>query len=377
MKILLLNSFYYPNTNGGAEFCVRSLAEHLVQRGNDVSVLTLGNSDEEKEINGVHVKYITTYLYKNRNSTNILIRYFAKLLFVFDFVDYFKFKKSISHSYDIVHTHDIHIMSPIVWLVIKNKKMPIIHTMHDRYLLCSRLFMLKKNGVCDRPNLICRIRRLLMKCFVKWVNEFVSPSFDLRNSMPVDATVINNGINLIASNNKKYSHKNPFTIVFLGGYDEHKGIDIVLDAIPMINRDVKIIIAGRGELKKALFDYENVKYMGLLTEDEISELLENAEALLCASICPETFPTVVLHAFNHGIPVIAPESSGYIELIKNRNTGVLFRNGDSTSLAEVVNSLYDDLPKYQIYLDTIQIERNKYNIERYVDLYEKEYKKFV
>ena len=39
MKILILNNYYYPNMEGGAEYSVKLLAEALVKIGIDVNVL--------------------------------------------------------------------------------------------------------------------------------------------------------------------------------------------------------------------------------------------------------------------------------------------------------------------------------------------------
>lgn len=37
MRVLIVNTFYYPNMQGGAEQSVKLLAENLLRHGNDTS----------------------------------------------------------------------------------------------------------------------------------------------------------------------------------------------------------------------------------------------------------------------------------------------------------------------------------------------------
>lgn len=49
MKILMVNSYYYPNSNGGAEVVCRKLAEKLAEKGHSVDVLTIDNHFHKKK----------------------------------------------------------------------------------------------------------------------------------------------------------------------------------------------------------------------------------------------------------------------------------------------------------------------------------------
>ena len=60
MKILILNNYYYPNMEGGAEYSVKLLAEALVKIGIDVNVLCMDGEPyrdvlEYETVNGVKV----------------------------------------------------------------------------------------------------------------------------------------------------------------------------------------------------------------------------------------------------------------------------------------------------------------------------------
>ena len=57
MKILFINTLYYPNFVGGAEKSIQVLAENLVSDGNDVVVISTNSKSYIDEINGVRVYY--------------------------------------------------------------------------------------------------------------------------------------------------------------------------------------------------------------------------------------------------------------------------------------------------------------------------------
>nr|WP_250143556.1 glycosyltransferase [Escherichia coli] len=57
MKIMILNSLYYPYKFGGAEVSVQLLAEELVKKNHEVRVVTLNDEGSIKKevLNGVKV----------------------------------------------------------------------------------------------------------------------------------------------------------------------------------------------------------------------------------------------------------------------------------------------------------------------------------
>ena len=55
MRVLIVNTFYYPNMQGGAEQSVKLLAENFLKHGNTVAIYCADAKDGKKtveEING-------------------------------------------------------------------------------------------------------------------------------------------------------------------------------------------------------------------------------------------------------------------------------------------------------------------------------------
>jgi glycosyltransferase involved in cell wall biosynthesis len=62
------------------------------------------------------------------------------------------------------------------------------------------------------------------------------------------------------------------------------------------------------------------------------------------SECYENLPTVILEAWQYGVPVIASELGGMAELIKSGSGGVSFEAGNVESLVAKVKSLPLQVP---------------------------------
>lgn len=142
MKIMLVNSLYYPFKVGGAEVSVQLLAEGLVKHGCDVMVVTLTND---------RMRHLTTeYI----NKVKVVRVYLKNIYWPFDEKDNRgSIKKLVWHiidsynplmqkivnklvndfSPDIIHTNNICGFSTSIWN--KYDKIKVIHTIRDYYLL--------------------------------------------------------------------------------------------------------------------------------------------------------------------------------------------------------------------------------------------------
>ncbi|WP_242814166.1 glycosyltransferase [Klebsiella aerogenes] len=125
MKIMIFNSLYYPYRVGGAEISVQLLAEELINQGNIVCVVTLGENKirEERLINGVNV--ITLPLknvywpFSEEKKTSL-----KKILWhIIDIYNIF-ICKEVSNEIkkfepDVVHTNNLSGFSISVWNAVK------------------------------------------------------------------------------------------------------------------------------------------------------------------------------------------------------------------------------------------------------------------
>jgi glycosyltransferase involved in cell wall biosynthesis len=81
---------------------------------------------------------------------------------------------------------------------------------------------------------------------------------------------------------------------------------------------------------------------GWLSRAEVQKHLRAARALVFPSLLYETQGIVVPEAAAMGIPAIVSDTSAAIEAVRDGVTGLLFRNGDSRSLAQAIGRLSND-----------------------------------
>lgn len=381
MKVLIVNSYYYPDCNGGSEYCARVLAEDLARKGYDVEVLTADLKNHQDTVNGVMVHYVKSYIKKFINTKSP----FCYLLFcLLSFFDFFNLRKYITiiknGNFDIVHTHAIHDVSPSIWIAAKLCRVPVVHTMHDSYLICPRLFLLMTDNetVCTKPGLLCKIRIRFYKHLVKNVGCFVSPSQQLADNMYVKSEVIPNGIIPNTATAVK-KDDGVFRIAYLGSLRKLKGTDLLLEAFEELGFDnAELHIAGEGEMedlvKKAMQKNKRIKFYGWVDTEKVNEILSASDVMVCPSYS-ESFGLVIIDAYNNGIPVIASRVGGIPEIVDDEQTGLLFEAGNKDALINCMQRMINDKELYRTCCDGAKEKIKEYSIEqmtkKYLDVYER------
>lgn len=140
-------------------------------------------------------------------------------------------------------------------------------------------------------------------------------------------------------------------ILFIGMFNEIKGVDLLIKAIPLIKEaipNVKLFLAGAGplekQLKKLVADLkleENIKFVGFVTGDVKYTYLESADICVLPSVY-EHFGISILEAMSFGIPVVASNVGGIPYLVENMQTGLLFEPKNVQDLSDKVKFLLLD-----------------------------------
>ncbi|HKG43978.1 MAG TPA: glycosyltransferase family 4 protein [Gaiellaceae bacterium] len=166
---------------------------------------------------------------------------------------------------------------------------------------------------------------------------------------PGDFEVIPNGV-LIPEHAEPREREH--RLVFVGRHDPRKGMPVLLRAWPEIHRrtGARLRIVGadplmvRLALSRARIPDEGIDALGFLSQDDLTEELLSAKALVAPSLGGESFGMVLTRAFACAAPVIASDITGYRDVMTDE-TGVLVPPGDPEALAEAVAALLDDEPR--------------------------------
>ena len=169
----------------------------------------------------------------------------------------------------------------------------------------------------------------------KLVNKF----YDVPNEK---ISVIPNGVDI-----KKFYHKdtNYKTIVFTGAMYHHRGIDILINAIPKIIKkfpEIKFSLIGEGpelsNLKKLAKEkkvVDNVSFEGWIDREEIPKKLANSiigiGPLRETEVTQHALPIKVLEYMSASLPIIATKNTLPLEILKDSYNGYFINNANDLS----------------------------------------------
>jgi glycosyltransferase involved in cell wall biosynthesis len=165
---------------------------------------------------------------------------------------------------------------------------------------------------------------------------------------PARVTVIPNGIDLSAYSPRP--DRSPLRrVVMVAGLRRIKGLDVLIAAAARIvasSPDTRFVIAGDGPERESAL--RHVRELGIETSfeflghrDDVPAVLANADLFVLPSRS-EAFPNAVIEAMAAGLPVVATQVGGIVELVQPERTGVLVPSDDPEALADAVMSLIAD-----------------------------------
>ena len=117
-----------------------------------------------------------------------------------------------------------------------------------------------------------------------------------------------------------------------------KHIDVLIKAANKLKFNLKIVGTGRDEKYLKSIAGPTVEFLGNLSDQEFKKKFLNAKGFLFASK-DEEFGIAPVEAMGYGLPVIAYNSGGVPEYIKNGVNGYLFNQLNENSLVEKINEL--------------------------------------
>ena len=136
---------------------------------------------------------------------------------------------------------------------------------------------------------------------------------------------------------KKYHKK----FIFLGAITEEKGIDILCETSILLSNEYKIDLYGKlhNKYTKDYFNSYNVDYIDCIDICEVTKVLAKYDVLVLPSF-REGYPGVIVEALSVGLPIIATNLKGIVEMIDD-NVSILFEPGNIQELKSAIESFND------------------------------------
>jgi glycosyltransferase involved in cell wall biosynthesis len=134
-------------------------------------------------------------------------------------------------------------------------------------------------------------------------------------------------------------------LIYLGRLVEEKGILTLLEAMKQLP-DINLKIAGSGPQRREIelviesSGLANVQLVGHKSGQELHDLISRARLVVAPSIWYENNPLAILESFALAKPVIGSDLGGIPELVKDGQTGYLFKPGSADDLALKIKNVY-------------------------------------
>jgi glycosyltransferase involved in cell wall biosynthesis len=347
IKVLMVTPSYHPII-GGTETMVRELCAALNKKKQvTADVLTL-NMDKKwrprpktqtRKINAIKVIRWGAYRFPVFNIP--IIDKISDTAFYLLFEKYFNIHfipkrglNKILSQYDIIHYHD-DVDFTFAKFTRKVNRPKIFH-FHTLFMYDFEK-LLKKNSKSFK-NYIINLFNSFLSIFDRIiVNSEFSKSLMLKtDSMqypPDKIAVVHNGVNTSVFRPRKIQ-RSKNTILFVGRFEERKGIEMLLQSLKHIPQKARLVIIG----PKSHDDYEKkiismikqensngmheVQYAGPKSPQELPGHYSAATVFVCPSLF-EPFGITNIEAMACGTPVVASNRGGIPEIVENNRNGLL------------------------------------------------------
>ncbi len=406
MKILQINKFFF--LKGGSERYFFDLSELLSQKKHQVIAWSTENMKNFPYNNEDLFAEYSDFSRKEgfKKDLKKVIRIFwnreAKK----------KLEKLIKkENPDIAHLHNIFShFSPSIISTLKKHNIPVVMTLHDYKIMCPNYKFFSENEICFKclknnnfrsclkrkcidnsksKSLIGYLEGVWQKNFLKTADKidiFIAPSLFIKrkavqSGIPANKVVhLPNFVNEEFSDTKELEKSNLKYMLHFGRLSSEKGIDLLINTYLKndIKMDLKIVGDGPEEkrLKELTRNCDQIKFLGKKKGKELRELIYNAYISVMPSVWPENLPYSILESLTLKTPVLASKIGGMTEMIKDKETGLLFKLNDSDDLAEKLNWAIDNPKEIKKMKETAREESlEKYNPEKHYNKLIKTYER--
>jgi len=153
--------------------------------------------------------------------------------------------------------------------------------------------------------------------------------------------------NMARSVNIKHLASKPLTILALTRIIPGKGIDLLIEAMPMIPMEIVLIIAGDGaqmdRIRQRIDELAitpRVRLTGWVSGKEKQRLFEQSD-IFCLPSSLDSFGMGYLEAMANGLPVIALNWGPIPDVIPDQRCGILIKEKSPRLLADAIIRLQD------------------------------------
>jgi glycosyltransferase involved in cell wall biosynthesis len=361
MKILQINKYHF--IRGGSDRVYFNTSKLLEDNQHEIIHFS---SDDPNNVNSRFSKYFVKLIDNRKNSS------FSKIKSAGEYLYNKKAYNCLNELIDLYQPDIAHLhlfyggLSSSILKSLRNKGIPVLHTVHDYRLICpASLFLDSKNRICEkcknRSYYQCSVKRCLegnffyssMLAIEAYYRKYLfDPLEYIDHFIFVSRFAKEKHIEFDNRFRDKSSHLYNFTdipshfstsdkdnyLLFLGRLSREKGVTTLLKAAEENNLRLKI--AGTGPIEPEVIKFSkrnlNIEYLGHQSGPGLTELIKGSSFIIIPSEWYENNPMTVIEAYAHGIPVIGARIGGIPEIVIDKETGFLFESGNPEDLSRTI-----------------------------------------
>jgi phosphatidyl-myo-inositol alpha-mannosyltransferase len=335
MKIAIVSPYDW-SFPGGVRQHISDLSDYLEGQGHEVHILTAASvlvSEQRIQIIG--------------RAFSIAINGSVARPGIPSFLRHPAYRHLVLGRYDLVHVHEP-LAAPLTMacvLAAQTRGIPCIGTFHTAVSQFAAWLYAQARPVI-RPVFEALAERIAVSTIARSTIEQI---------FPASYHIIPNGVAVerFTSAKRMWNTKKP-TVLFLGRLEPRKGVNILLEAIPLVRHLAseagdslpRFIIAGDGperdQVQQYALEENDVVFTGALQEEEKAGYFASADIFCAPSLGGESQGIVLLEAMAAGAAVVASDIPGYCTVINHEQNGLLVSPHNSQQLAQGIHSLLHD-----------------------------------
>ncbi len=358
-KILMLLEHPFP-----PDIRVEKEAKALLKAGFNLSLVCADDGKEENDWNGMK-------LYKVKLKKDIFSK-FRRLSYIIH-PEFYRYLDELFQKeyFDILHVHDLRLV-PTALKIKEKYGCKVVADLHENYPAAVREWNRANSGI---KGIILRLFNNYNRWFaiekeaVKKVDKIIAVVDEMKKRI-VDQHNIPEDEILVVSNlededfvkkakvdeNLIQKYKDKFVVLYIGGFGIHRGIDTPIKGMKYIDKDdIILLLVGKGSKK-----IEN-EFRKLIRENKLKNKVEMVgwqpfekvyTYIKLASICivphhsnehtDNTIPHKLYQYMMVGKPLIVSSCPPLARVVKEANSGLIFKAGDEKDFADKILKIYED-----------------------------------
>ncbi|MFN8053305.1 MAG: glycosyltransferase family 4 protein [Acidimicrobiales bacterium] len=167
------------------------------------------------------------------------------------------------------------------------------------------------------------------------------------------------------------------TVLFVGRHEERKGLGVLLEAVQLIDRDLRVWVAGNGPETEALrarhAGDHRIEWLGRISNEERNRRMAAASVFAAPSLGGESFGVILLEAMAAGAPVVASSISGYAgvagPIADEPAAALLAEPGDPAAFAMAITQIIGDPALADRLRERGRVRAHRFSMDRLAEAY--------